>query len=84
MNKFLVTFIVPELDMEFEIYIPNNKKIGTIKKYFLKTLNEQTNNMYHKDVNQVVVIDKQTGKKYLNDIYVKDTDIKNGSKLIFI
>ena len=84
MNKFLVTIIVPAIEEQFELYIPNNKKVGTIKTYFLKTINEITNNTFNKNINNVVLIDKETGKEYLNNVFVKDTDIKNGSKLIFI
>lgn len=84
MNKYLVTFIVPTLEMNFELYIPNNKKVGTIKTYFLKTINELTGNQFNKDVKDVIIIDKETGKEYLNNSYIKDTDIKNGTKLIFM
>ena len=30
------------------------------------------------------MIDKDTGREYENDMYVKDSNIKNGSKLVII
>ena len=35
MNKFLITVIIPTIEKEYDVYIPNNKKMGTIKKYLL-------------------------------------------------
>lgn len=35
MNKYLVTVIVPMLGVDFDIQIPNNRKVGTIKKVIL-------------------------------------------------
>lgn len=37
MNKYLVTVIIPIVELEYDIYIPNNKKIGTIKKFVLES-----------------------------------------------
>lgn len=35
MNKYLVTVIVPMLGVDFDMQIPNNRKVGTLKKSFL-------------------------------------------------
>ena len=84
MNKYLVTIIVPTLEMDFEMYIPNNKKVGTIKTYISKSINELTSGQYNKDTNSIMLIDRVSGKEYLNNLYIKDTEIKNGTKLIFM
>ncbi|MBR3523093.1 MAG: hypothetical protein IKN87_00185 [Bacilli bacterium] len=84
MNKYLVTIIVPALEMNFEMYIPNNKKVGTIKTYILKSINEITSGQFNADVNNISIIDRASCKEYLNNSYIKDTDIKNGTKLIFM
>ena len=84
MNKYLVTIIVPTLEMDFELYIPNNKKVGTIKNYISKAINELTSGQFTKDANSIMLIDRISGKEYLNNVFIKDTDIKNGTKLIFM
>ena len=48
MNKYLITVIVPIVEFEYDIYIPNNKKIGTIKTLILESLSELSKNSFNK------------------------------------
>lgn len=84
MNKYLITVIVPIIEFEYDIYIPNNKKIGTIKTLILESLIELSNNSFNKKINEVRMIDRDTGNEFENNMYVKDSGIKNGSKIIII
>ena len=84
MNKYLITIEVPTLEFEYDLYIPNNKKIGTIKKYILESIKSLTNNSFNQEFNEVRIIDKDTGSEFDNDMYVKDSGIKNGSKIVVI
>lgn len=84
MNKYLVTIIVPIVELEYDIYIPNNKKIGTIKKLILDSLNELSNNSFNKKIDEVRIIDRDSGNEFDNNMYVKDSGIKNGAKIIII
>ena len=84
MNKYLITVIVPIVEFEYDIYIPNNKKIGTIKTLILESLSELSNNSFEKKINEVRMIDRDTGNEFENNVYVKDSGIKNGSKIIII
>lgn len=84
MNKYLITVIVPVIELEYDLYIPNNKKIGTIKTLILQSLSELSNGSFNKKIEEVRMIDKNTGREYENDMYVKDSDIRNGSKLVII
>lgn len=84
MNKYLITVIVPVIELEYDLYIPNNKKIGTIKTLILQSLSELSNGSFNKKIEEVRMIDKDTGREYGNDMYVKDSDIRNGSKLVII
>ena len=43
-NKILITINVPLLSKSYDIFIPINKKIGTIKKYCIDVINELSNN----------------------------------------
>ncbi len=84
MNKFLIMVIVPEIEMNYEIYIPNNKKVGTIKKYVYRSIVELSNGSLEKKEEEMKLIDRNTGREYQNDIYIKDTNIRNGSKVILL
>lgn len=84
MNKYLITVIVPIVDFEYDVYIPNNKKIGTIKTLILETLKELSNNSFDKKINEVRMIDRDSGIEFDNNMYVKDSEIRNGSKIIII
>ena len=78
MNKFLITIIVPEIEYECDLFIPNNKKVGTIKTSILESLKTITNNVYVKFIN------KDTKEEYDNNKMIKDTNIKNDTKLIIL
>lgn len=84
MNKFLITIIVPEIEYECDLFIPNNKKVGTIKTSILESLKTLTNNAYVKTINDVKFINKDTKEEYDNNKMIKDTNIKNDTKLIIL
>lgn len=83
-NKILISVIVPTVEMGFDIYIPNAKKVGAIKKYILKAISELTEGNFDKDISEVRMLNRATSKEYDNNVYVKDTDIRNGCKFIII
>lgn len=84
MNKYLITVIVPTIDYTFDIEVPNNQKIGTIKKILLSELSELSNGSYNLDFNDMRIVDRDSGTEYSNDMYIKDSKIINGSKIVMI
>ena len=84
MNKYLITVLIPIAEMEFDIYVPNSKKVGSVKKYILEAIAELTDNIYQRGINEVRMIDRKTSIEYDNNLYIKDTNIKNGTKIILI
>ena len=82
-NKILIRLYVPLIEKSYDLYIPINKKIGTIKSLIEKGLNELTDNVYmpSKETN---FYSKETGSIYDINQTVRDTDLKNGSKIILI
>lgn len=83
MNKVLVLVYVPLLEQQYDILIPINRKIGTIKRILENTIVELSDGNFHMDEN-VKLYDKETGKKLDNDVYVKNSGIVNGTKLILL
>ena len=83
MNKILVLVYFPLLEQEYDIYIPINKKIGTIKKTIIKSIYE-LNEGNIKNPEKLKLCDKETTNTYDNNVIVKNSGIKNGSKLILM
>lgn len=84
MDKVLVSVGIPSVEMSFDVYLPINKKVGTIKKYLLNAIHELTENQINITLEKMMLIDKVTGKEHENDVYVKDSGIKNGTSIIIL
>ena len=82
-NKYLITILIPDIEYEFDVYITSNKKVGTIKKYLYSSINELTNGAF-KIKDNVIFIDRDNGITYDNDKLIKDSGIKNGTKIVLI
>lgn len=82
-NKILIELEIPLIEKTYDLYIPINKKIGTIKYLIEETLIELTDNAYSikPDSN---FYSKETGQVYDVNKNVRDTDLKNGSRIILI
>lgn len=82
-NKILIELDIPLIEKTYDLYIPINKKIGTIKKLIEESLVELTDNAYviKEETN---FFSKETGKMYDVNLSVRETDLKNGSRIILI
>ena len=82
-NKVLIKLIVPEIDADFDIFIPVNEVIWKVKKLVLKSIVDLTN-IYLSDNVEYIFINKDNCKIYSNNEIVINTDIRNGSEIILI
>lgn len=82
MNKLLISVEVPSIEQSFDLFIPINKKMGTIKQYIIKSIHELSGGILN-DKNYLF-FDIDTGTKYGNNVYVKDSGIKNGARIIMV
>ena len=80
-SKLLIELYLPEYEREYDIFIPINKRIGTIKSIIEKSLEEMIGYEIKDDSN---FYSKDTGKEYDFQLLVKDTDLKNASKIILV
>ncbi len=83
MNKIFVTIYIPLIEEKFEMFIPIDKEVIEIINLILKGVNSLV------DIDYVLaeetnLYDKTTGKKYLGDKKIYETDIKNGCELIIV
>ena len=60
MNKILVSIYVPMLEEEYELLIPINQKIGTIKRNIISAINELSYNSID-NIESLAIYEKQTG-----------------------
>ena len=82
-NKILILVYVPSLEASFEFYIPINKKIGTIKNTLIGFIQKEYG-FSIKETGSVSIIEKETGNILNEDVFVYDSSIKNGTKIILI
>lgn len=81
-NKILIQLYVPLIEVEYDVFIPINKKIGTIKQLLEKSIAEESSGyVITADTN---LYSKETGQVYNVDLVVKDTDLKNGSRIVLL
>lgn len=82
-NKILIELEIPLIEKKYDLFIPINKKIGTIKKLIEDALVDLTDNAYvpKEDTN---FYSKETGEIFDVNKTVRETDLKNGSRIILI
>lgn len=78
-NKILVNLYVVSMDKNFEIFVPVNEKVGNITNLLGKAL------FYNFDNNEKnTFLNAMNGNMYRNNDLIRNTDIKNGTKLLLI
>ncbi len=82
-NKVIVKLIVPEIDEEYELYLPINKKIGNIINLLNEVIHEMTNGEYELS-NSNQLYNYYTKEKYMSDVLLFNTNIRNGTCLVLI
>ena len=82
-NKILIELEVPLIEKKYDLFIPINKKVGTVKSLIEKALIELTDNYYEikEDAN---LYSKDTGNIYDVNLTIRDTDLQNGSRIILL
>ncbi len=82
-NKILIELEIPLIEKKYDLFIPINKKVGTIKRLIEQALIELTDGAYYmaEDTN---LYNKDSGIIYDINKTVRDTDLKNGSGVILL
>lgn len=82
-NKVIIELLIPEIDEKYDVFIPINKKIGNIIMLLNESIRELSNDSFPiSNYNQL--INRDTLQIYEADTLIKNTDIRNGTKIIFI
>ena len=82
-NKVLVKIILPELDINYDVFIPVNELVWKIKKLIIKSISDIIG--INLDPNSdYVLINKDNGRIYDNNEVVINTDIRNATELFVV
>lgn len=82
-NKVLIKLIVPELDFNFDVFIPVNEMVWKIKKLLVKSISDLVNINMSQEL-EYELLNKDSCTVYSNNDVVINTDIRNGSELLLI
>lgn len=83
MNKVLVKVFFPQIDKDYDIWIPLNRRIYDIISLLSKGVNELNDGIFQpKEI--PTLYNRLTGEYYDLNIIVKNTNIRNGTELIMI
>lgn len=82
-NKILVELVVPVLEEKYDVYIPVNKKIGNVIILLSRVVSELSLGYFQANDNNCLY-SGDTGERYDIDVLVRDTAIRNGSKIILM
>lgn len=83
MNKVSVSVFVPLIEQEYDLFIPINKTIGVVKQLVEKAIVELSDGNF-KSNGDTKLYNKLTNQVYDGAIFVKDSNIRNGTQLILL
>lgn len=79
--KILITLFVPEIEKQYELYIPINKPVYYVEKMLNELIRE--NMLGNFPIKAVIhLCNRRTGQIYKKDNYIRETDIRNGTELV--
>ena len=81
MEKVLVEITAPAANLTYDMLIPSNIQIGEMSQLVASVLSQLSNGTYT-STGKNIICDKVSGTIYAPSIFVKDTEIKNGDKLL--
>lgn len=80
-NKVLVKVIFPELEIEYDVFIPVNELVWKVTKLIVKAVSDITNTSLDIKLDYILM-NKENGRIYNNNEVIIDTDIRNATELV--
>lgn len=80
-NKVLVRLYCPEIESEYDVYIPINEYIWKIKKMLIRSISDITSISLDLSLDYSL-FNKDTGQLYKDNDIVYNTDIRNTTTLL--
>lgn len=82
-NKVLIKLFIPELDSNFDVFIPINEIVWKITKMLVKSVSDLSNTNIDGN-KEFLLLNKITTRIYNNNEIIINTDIRNGTELVLI
>ena len=82
-DRVNVQLVVPEIEQNYNIYLPINKKIYEILELLVKAINELSDDVFPSDV-KCRLINSTTREIYDYNSLIYSTDIRNGTQLVLL
>lgn len=79
--KVLIKIYLPEIEQNYELYIPVNKTISEVKMVLISAINNITNGLYPMK-NNFNMYDRRSNTIYKDDDIIRSTNIRNGSEIV--
>ena len=83
-NKVLIKAILPNIEVEYDVFIPVNEQLWRIEKLTIKCIYDLLNMEYNPKTESYIIINKITGQIYDKNQVILDTDIRNATRLLLI
>ena len=83
-NKVLIKATFPAIDKSYDIKIPVNELAWKVNKLIVKAVYDM--NGIHIDMknDNFLMINKISGEIYKNNVSIIDTNIRNGTEIVFL
>lgn len=82
-NKILIKLIMPEIDREFDVFIPVNEIVWKVKKLLVKSISDLVDIPLDFKADYKL-INKDNFRIYSNNEIIINTDIRNATELIIM
>lgn len=82
-NKIIIEIFVPQLESSYDVFIPINITIHDVIKLVINSISEITNGGFTGD-SKMRLYEKTTGEAIEYNLIVKNSNLRNGSKVILI
>lgn len=82
-NKILIKIIMPEFDLSYDLFIPVNEVVWKLKRLIMKSI-QDLSGVSIKNIDEALFINKDNSRIYNNNEIIINTDIRNGTELIFM
>lgn len=81
-NKILLEIYVPLIEKKYEIFVPVSKSVEKVTKIINKSISELNDNFLSEE-SSFRLYDQQTGNLIPLNVTIKDSGLKNGSRVLF-
>ena len=79
--KVLIRLYVPEIEQNYEVYIPINKSLSQVLVLLNKLVNNVSGETYAIK-NNLKLYNRRTFEQYQLDSVIRNTNIRNGTELV--